>query len=142
MVTKQMIESRLKELDIKCNIIDFKELPNDNMVWFAFSFEEGHVRMDDQIHGILNLATEDDAITGYHHNDRDDLEEAIDCIMYSKLSPYYDKTCKDCKKFTGSGDWNLCCMEKHEGYPYGFLCYEYTRVCEKFVAKEQHEVSE
>lgn len=48
-----------------------------------------------------------------------------------------NKTCKDCKKFTGAGDWNLCCMEKHEGYPYGFLCYEDTLACEKFEEKEE-----
>lgn len=44
-------------------------------------------------------------------------------------------TCKDCSKFIGLGDWNLCCKEKHEGYPFGFLCYEDTEACEKFVPK-------
>jgi hypothetical protein len=32
----------------------------------------------------------------------------------------------------GFGDWDLCCTESHEGYPFGFLCYEDTPACEKF----------
>ena len=43
-----------------------------------------------------------------------------------------DKTCKDCIHFIGCGDWDLCCTESHEGYPFGFLCYEDTPACEKF----------
>lgn len=46
------------------------------------------------------------------------------------------KTCKDCDHFIGLGDWDLCCTEYHEGYPFGFLCYEDTEVCEKFKEKE------
>lgn len=46
-----------------------------------------------------------------------------------------DKTCKDCAHFIGAGDWNLCCTEHHEGYPFGFLCYEDTPACEKFERK-------
>lgn len=45
------------------------------------------------------------------------------------------KTCKDCTHFIGMGDWNLCCTERHEGYPFGFLCYEDTSACEKFNPK-------
>lgn len=41
-------------------------------------------------------------------------------------------TCKDCDNFIGGGDWNLCCKEQHEGYLFGFLCYEDTPICEKF----------
>ena len=140
MVTKQMIESRLKQLNIECNIIAFEELEKKPLVWFAFSFEKDHVCMDDPNTKKLNPKFEDDAITGYYGSDSDDLEEAIDCIKYSKLSPYYGKTCGDCKKFIGGGDWNLCCTEKHEGYPFGFLCYENTRACEKFAEKEQNGV--
>lgn len=40
--------------------------------------------------------------------------------------------CGDCANFLGMGDWDLCCKEKHEGYPFGFLCYEDTNACEKF----------
>lgn len=47
-----------------------------------------------------------------------------------------DKTCKDCIHFIGAGDWNLCCTEHHDGYPFGFLCYEDTPVCKKFKEKE------
>ena len=47
-----------------------------------------------------------------------------------------NKTCKDCDHFIGWGDWNLCCTEHHEGYPFGFLCYEDTPACEKFEDKE------
>lgn len=137
MVTKQMIESRLKELNIECNIIGFKELEHKPLVWFAFSFEKDHVHMVDPKMERIDRASEDDAIIGYHGSVRDDLAEAIDYIIHSKLSPFYDKYCKDCKKFIGGGDWNLCCMEHHEGYPFGFLCYEDTRACEKFVEKEQ-----
>ena len=140
MVTKQMIESRLKELNIECNIIAFEELEDKPLVWFAFSFEKDHICMDDPSMQKINRNCEDDAIVGYHRDDKDDLEEAIDCIRYSILTPYAYKTCGDCKKFIGGGDWNLCCTEKHEGYPFGFLCYENTRACEKFAEKEQNEV--
>lgn len=40
--------------------------------------------------------------------------------------------CVFCKYFIGAGDWDLCCDLKHEGYPFGFLCYEKTEACEKF----------
>lgn len=46
-----------------------------------------------------------------------------------------DKTCKDCVHFIGCGDWDLCCTERHDGYPFGFLCYEDTPACEKFEEK-------
>lgn len=54
------------------------------------------------------------------------------------------KTCKDCAHFIGFGDWDLCCAESHEGYPFGFLCYEDTEACEKFKEKEvsEHNTSE
>ena len=45
-------------------------------------------------------------------------------------------TCKDCIHFIGAGDWDLCCAKSHEGYPFGFLCYEDTPACEKFEEKE------
>ena len=45
------------------------------------------------------------------------------------------KTCKDCDHFMGLGDWDLCCTERHEGYPFGFLCYEDTEACKKFKEK-------
>ena len=46
-----------------------------------------------------------------------------------------NKTCEFCSHFIGGGDWNLCCTESHEGYPFGFLCYEDTPACEKFDRK-------
>ena len=49
------------------------------------------------------------------------------------------KTCKDCDHFMGLGDWDLCCTESHDGYPFGFLCYEDTEACEKFKEKEDSE---
>ena len=45
------------------------------------------------------------------------------------------KTCKDCAHFIGLGDWDLCCTEHHDGYPFGFLCYEDTPTCNKFSPK-------
>ncbi len=44
--------------------------------------------------------------------------------------------CGECANYIGGGDWDLCCMEKHEGYPMGFLCYEDTDACEKFAPIE------
>ena len=41
-------------------------------------------------------------------------------------------TCGSCEHFIGAGDWDLCCDIKHEGYPCGFLCYEYTDACEYY----------
>lgn len=40
--------------------------------------------------------------------------------------------CVFCEHFIGGGDWNLCCDQKHDGYPFGFLCYETDEACEKF----------
>ena len=48
-----------------------------------------------------------------------------------------EKTCKDCAHFIGCGDWDLCCTEAHEGYPFGFLCYEDTPACKKFEEKNK-----
>ena len=45
------------------------------------------------------------------------------------------KTCKDCVHFIGAGDWDLCCTEHHDDYPFGFLCYEDTPACKKFEEK-------
>ena len=56
-----------------------------------------------------------------------------------------DKTCGQCKHFTGAGDWNLCCdiphptkKEQEQGmtFSWGHLCYEYTEACDKFEGKE------
>lgn len=47
-----------------------------------------------------------------------------------------DKTCKDCIHFMGCCDWDLCCTEYHDGYPFGFLCYEDTPACDKFEENE------
>ena len=43
--------------------------------------------------------------------------------------------CGECTKFLGMGDWDLCCKEKHDPkeYPLGFLCYEDSPACDKFV---------
>lgn len=46
-----------------------------------------------------------------------------------------NKTCKYCVHFIGGGDWSLCCTESHDGYHFGFLCYEDTPACEKFSQK-------
>ena len=46
------------------------------------------------------------------------------------------KTCKECSKFIGAGDFDLCCIETHEDYLFGFLCYEDTPACEKFEEKK------
>lgn len=46
------------------------------------------------------------------------------------------KFCKDCEKFIGGGDWNLCCKEPHPEAVFGFLCYEDTPACELFEEKK------
>lgn len=48
-----------------------------------------------------------------------------------------NKTCSDCDNYTGLGDWDLCCTEKHDPnkFPFGFLCYKNTPACEKFKEK-------
>lgn len=48
----------------------------------------------------------------------------------------YNRTCSECEFFIGGGDWNLCCTQKHEGFIFGFLCYEDTEACEKFKEKQ------
>lgn len=53
------------------------------------------------------------------------------------LEDFMEKTCKDCAHFIGCGDWDLCCTETHEGYPFGFLCYEDTPACKKFEEKNK-----
>ena len=47
-------------------------------------------------------------------------------------------TCSECEHFMGGGDWNLCCSKPHEGYLFGFLCYEDTKACEMFEKKQKH----
>lgn len=42
------------------------------------------------------------------------------------------KFCRTCKHFMGFGDWDLCCDLSHPDYPCGFLCYEYTKACERY----------
>ena len=59
-------------------------------------------------------------------------QNEIDYAQATGKKVKYLYTCKRCKSFIGGGDWNLCCKEKHEGYPMGFLCYEDTPICEKF----------
>lgn len=49
----------------------------------------------------------------------------------------YNRTCSECEFFIGGGDWNLCCTQKHEGFIFGFLCYEDTEACEKFKEKQK-----
>lgn len=44
-------------------------------------------------------------------------------------------TCNSCQNFVGMGDWDLCCKLKHEEYPCGFLCYEDTPACGKYIKK-------
>lgn len=57
------------------------------------------------------------------------------------------KTCGQCKHFTGAGDWNLCCTQKHPTQeekakgkysPWGHLCYEDTEACD-FLRKRMSE---
>lgn len=42
--------------------------------------------------------------------------------------------CGMCKKFTGIGDWNICCTEIHDPkkFPFGVLFYEDNPACDKF----------
>ena len=40
--------------------------------------------------------------------------------------------CVTCSHYIGGGDWNLCCDLKHEGYPWGFLCYDDTEACDRY----------
>lgn len=47
-----------------------------------------------------------------------------------------NKTCSECEYFIGGGDWDLCCSQKHEGFIFGFLCYEDTEACEKFKERD------
>lgn len=55
-----------------------------------------------------------------------------------------DKTCGQCKHFTGAGDWDLCCTQKHptpeekargQHFIWGHLCFEYTKACDLFEEK-------
>ena len=46
--------------------------------------------------------------------------------------------CESCKYFTGSGDWDLCCLnppDRRIGC-FGFLCYETTPACENYKNKD------
>ena len=56
------------------------------------------------------------------------------------------KTCGQCKHFTGAGDWNLCCTQKHpipeekakgQMFLWGHLCFEYTKACDLFEEKDR-----
>jgi hypothetical protein len=56
-------------------------------------------------------------------------------LLGYKMMAKMTNTCKDCAHFIGAGDWDLCCTEHHDGYPFGFLCYEDTPACKKFEEK-------
>lgn len=54
------------------------------------------------------------------------------------------QTCGQCKHFTGAGDWNICCTQKHptpeekargQYFIWGHLCYEDTEACDLFEEK-------
>lgn len=56
--------------------------------------------------------------------------------------------CKDCKHFTGAGDWDLCCTvdhptieEKNNGhtFPFGHICFDTTPACDMFDGREYSE---
>ena len=60
------------------------------------------------------------------------------------------KTCGQCKHFTGAGDWNLCCAQKHptleekingQYFHFGHLCYEDTDTCDLFEEKANEELA-
>lgn len=59
---------------------------------------------------------------------------SIDIISLRKKFLSETQICGNCKNFTGIGDWNLSCTEKHNsvGYPFGHICYANTPACEKF----------
>ena len=59
-------------------------------------------------------------------------QNEIDYAQATGKKVKYLYACKRCKSFVGGGDWDLCCKEEHEDYPFGFLCYEDTPICEKF----------
>lgn len=59
----------------------------------------------------------------------------IEYAEKNKKKVFYMDTCESCNHFLGGGDWNLCCDLKHDGYPYGFLCYKYTPACDKYEKK-------
>ena len=44
--------------------------------------------------------------------------------------------CGECVHYIGGGDWDLCCELPHPEYPYGHLCYEWTKACERFEGKD------
>ena len=47
-----------------------------------------------------------------------------------------NKTCGQCKYFTGAGDWNLCCDIRRD------LCYKETPACGLFEEVQEYKESE
>ena len=119
-----------KELTLAGNIVISVGLfghSGDNEVWTNDTKE----MLDDMHKRKIDMADEIFVINvGGYIGDSTKSE-----ILYAKKNGKkvnYLYKCGDCKKFIGGGDWNLCCMEHHEGYPLGFLCYEDTNACKKF----------
>lgn len=124
-----------KELTLAGNIVISVGLfghSGDNEVWTNDTKE----MLDDMHKRKIDMADEIFVINvGGYIGDSTKSE-----ILYAKKNGKkvnYLYKCGDCKKFTGVGDWNLCCMEHHEGYPLGFLCYEDTNACKKFERKRE-----
>lgn len=58
----------------------------------------------------------------------------IEYAKKNKKNVRYLTTCGSCENYTGMGDWNLCCKERHDPlkFPLGHLCYEDSPPCEKY----------
>ena len=119
-----------KELTLKGNIVVSVGLfghSGDNEVWT----DDTKTMLDDMHKAKIDMADEIFVINvdGYIG---ESTKSEIQYAIQSKKKVSYLYSCNDCDNFLGMGDWNLCCKETHEGYPYGFLCYENTPRCEKF----------
>ncbi len=130
---KKEFENTQKQLTLAGNIVISVGLfghSGDNEVWI----EETKEMLDDMHKRKIDMADEIFVINvgGYIG------ESTKNEIKYAKEKGKrvnYLVTCGSCKNYTGIGDWNLSCTERHDSkkYPLGHLCYGDTPACEKYL---------
>ena len=119
-----------KRLSLEGNIVISVGLfghSGDDEVW-----SEGTKEMLDDMHKRKIDMADEIFVINVNRYIGESAKNEIEYAQQTGKSVKYLCTCGSCSKFLGMGDWNLCCTETHEGYPFGFLCYSDAPACDKY----------
>ena len=122
-----------KRLSLEGNIVISVGLfghSGDNEVW-----TEGTKEMLDDMHKRKIDMADEIFVINVNGYIGESTKSEIEYAEKTGKKVNYLVTCESCDNFLGMGDWDLCCKLKHEGHPCGFLCYEDTPACLKYVKK-------